>query len=72
MLRLLVKKIVHKNEEATGDPIGNKIADKIKAKPSKKSHNEEIQSNEINNKIPKERYIPAKERQKIIDELRLI
>ena len=31
------KKIVHKNAEATGDLIGNKIADKIKAKPSKKS-----------------------------------
>ena len=43
-------------------------------KPSalKKSHNEEIQSNEVNNEIPKERYISPKERQKIIDELRLI
>ena len=39
---------------------------------SKKSHNEEIQSNEVNNEIPKERYISPKERQKIIDELRLI
>ena len=44
------KKIVHKSAEATGDLIGNKIADKIAAKPSpkdvastsKKSHNEEI------------------------------
>ena len=56
--------------EATGDLIGNKIADKI-ASASKKSHNEEIQSNEVNNEIPKERYISSKERQKIIDELRL-
>ena len=39
---------------------------------SKKSHNEEIQSNEVNNEIPNERYISPKERQKIIDELRLI
>ena len=38
----------------------------------KKSHNEEIRSNEVNNEIPKERYISSKERQKIIDELRLI
>ena len=30
------KKIVHKGAEATGDLIGNKIADKITAKPSKK------------------------------------
>ena len=66
------KKIVHKSSEATGDLIGNKIVDKITAKPSKKSHNEEIQSNEVNNEIPKERYISPKERQKIIDELRLI
>ena len=65
------KKIVHKSAEATGDLIGNEIADKITAKPSKKSHNEEIQSNEVNNEIPKERYISPKERQKIIDELRL-
>ena len=28
------KKIVHKSAEATGDLIGNKIADKIAAKPS--------------------------------------
>ena len=73
------KKIVYKSAEATGDLIGNKIADKITAKPSpkditsasKKSHNEEIQSNEVNNEIPKERYISPKERQKIDDELRL-
>ena len=31
------KKIVHKSAEATGDLIGNKIADKITAKPSKKT-----------------------------------
>ena len=66
------KKIVHKSAQATADLIGNKIADKITAKPSKISQNEEIQSKEVNNEIPKERYIPPKERQKIIDELRLI
>ena len=52
-------------ETATGYLIGNKIADKITAKPSKKSHDEVI------NGIPKERYISPKERQKIIDELKL-
>ena len=72
MLRLLVKKIVHKSAEATGDLIGNKIADKNTAKPSKISQNEEIQSNDVNNEIPKERYISPKERQKTIDELKLI
>ena len=47
------KRAIQKTAEATGDLIGNKIADKITAKPSpkhvisgsKKSHNEEIQSN---------------------------
>ena len=74
------KRAIQKTAEATGDLIGNKIADKITAKPSpkdvtsasKKSHNKEIQLNEVNNEIPKERYIPPKERQIIIDELRLI
>ena len=61
------KKIVHKSAEATGDLIGNKIADKITAKPSKKPHNED----EVINRIPKERYISPKERQNIIDELKL-
>ena len=57
------KKILKKTAKATGDLIGNKIADKIIAKP----HNED----EVNNEIPKERYISHKERQKIIDELKL-
>ena len=65
------KKTVHKSAEATGDLIGNKIADKITSL-SKKPHDKEIQPHEVNNEIPKERYISPKERQKIIDELRLI
>ena len=59
------KKILKETAKATGDLIGNKIADKITAKPSKKSHDEVI------NGIPKEIYISPKERQKIIDELKL-
>ena len=65
------KRAIQKTAEATGDLVGNKITDKITS-ASKKSRNEEIQSNEVNNKIPKERYISPKERQQIIDELRLI
>ena len=59
------KKILNETAKATGDLIGNKIADKITAKPSKKSHDE------VNNEILKERYLSPKERQKIIDELKL-
>ena len=65
------KRVIQKTAEATGDSVGNKIADKVTS-VSKKSHNEEIQSNEVNNEIPKDRYISPKERQQIIDELKLI
>ena len=50
------KRAIQKTAEATGDLIGNKIADKITS-ASKKSHNEKTQSNEVNNEIPKERYV---------------
>ena len=63
MLKLLAKKILKETTKATGDLIGNKIADKITAKP----HNKD----EVINGIPKERYIFPKERQKIIGELKL-
>ena len=53
------KKILKEIAKATGDLTGNKIAEKITAKP----YNED----EINN----ERYISPKERQKIINELKL-
>ena len=58
------QKVLKETAKATGDLIGNKIADKITS-ASKKSHDEVI------NGIPKERYISPKERQKIIDELKL-
>ena len=57
------KKILKETAKATEDLIGNKIADKITTKP----HNKD----EVINGIPKERYISPKERQKIIDELKL-
>ena len=68
------KKIVHKSAEATGDLIGNKIADKITVKPSpknitsasKKSHNEEIQSNEVNNEYQKRDIFLQKKGEKLL------
>ena len=69
------KNAIQKTKEATGDFIGNKIADKITS-TSKKSPKElsstMLHSNQANNEIPKERYISPHERQQIIDELRLI
>ena len=57
------KEILKETAKATGDLIGSKIAGKITAKP----HNKD----EVINGIPKERHISPKERQKIIDELKL-
>ena len=57
------KEILKETPKTTGDLVVNKIADKITAK----QHNKD----EVINGIPKERYIFPKERQKIIDELRL-
>ena len=65
------KRAVQKTAEATGDLIGKKIADKI-ISASKKPRDEESSSTEVNKEIPKERYISPKERQQIIEELRLI
>ena len=42
MLKLQVNKILKETAKATGDLIGNKIADNITAKPSKKSHDDEV------------------------------
>ena len=58
------EKILKETAKANGDLIGNKIADKITS-ASKKSQDE------VNNEILKERYISPKDRQKIIDELKL-
>ena len=66
------KRAIQKTAEGTGDLIRNKIAHKITAKLSKNHKMKKIQSNDVNNEIPKKRYISPKERQKIIDELRLI
>ena len=65
------KRAIRKTAETTRDLVGNKIADNITS-VSKKSYNKEIQSNECNSEIPKERDISPKERQQIIDELRLM
>ena len=68
---------IQKTAEATGDLIGNKIAGKI-TKPatelhSKELHNsDEIKEEDVEIATPKKKYISPEERQKIIDELRLV
>ena len=69
-LKIAGKRAVQKTAEASGDLVGNFIANKITSiskKPASEPH-----SNAASNETPKERYMSPQERQKIIDELRLI
>ena len=72
------KKIVHKSAEATGDLIGNKIADKISSmgrskklgsavKPRRKKEKDETNIMEETQEI----YIPPEKRKQIIKDLKL-
>ena len=70
------KRAIQKTAEETADLIGNNIADKItstsKELHSKQSLKNALKTDENELNIPKEKYIPPKRRQQIIDELRLI
>ena len=57
------ERVVQKTSEATGDMVGNKIADKITSLGKTKSKKEENEKQEI--------CIPPEKRQQIIDDLRL-
>ena len=65
------KRAIQKTAEATGDLIGNKMADKIK-NVSKKSPKELHSQNEDELGKPKKSYVSREKRQQIIDELRLV
>ena len=72
-LRTASKRAIQKTAEATWDLVGNKIAEKITSYSKKSSDRPTyLHSNESNNDIPIERYIYPKEKQQIIDVLRLI
>ena len=60
------KKIVQKSAEATGDLIGNKIADKITSPEKSRNKEKENETNEV-----EEIYIPPEKRQQITDDSRL-
>ena len=67
------KRATQKTAEATGDLISNKIVDKITS--VLKKFTKELQNNEKEVDTPKKkkkRYISPEERQKLIDELRLV
>ena len=69
------KRAIQKAADSTSDVIGNKIADKITSVSKKKSINNNNNNNnnqDVELTTHKKRYISPKERQQIINELRLI
>ena len=75
-LKTASKRAIQKTAEATCDFIGNKIADKITSiskKPLKKLYNNiDNKTEDVELTTNKKRNISPKERQQIIDELRLV
>ena len=72
------KRVIQKRAEATGDLVGNKIADKITVsiKSTTELHSKELPSSDETEDVEltthKKRYMSPEERQQIINELRLI
>ena len=68
-LKTSSKRLIQKTAEATGDLAGNKI---MGVSRNLQQSNSETVTNKHDKEIPKERYICSEERQKTIDDLRLI
>ena len=66
------KRAIQKTPEATGDLIGNKIADKITSASKKSSNNNNNDDDDAELITHKKRYVSPEERQHIINELRLV
>ena len=66
------KRSIQKTAEETDDLIGNKTADKITSVSKKTQNNKSEADSDSLKDIRKKRYIFPKERQQIIDELRLV
>ena len=68
------KRAIQKTTEAARDLIGNKIADKITSVSKKLSNNNNNNNNndDVELTTPKKRYISPEERQRIVNELRLV
>ena len=66
------KRATQKTVKATGDLIGNKIADKITSVSKKPSNDNNNNNEDAELTTHKKRYISPEERQQIINELRLV
>ena len=65
------KRVIQKTAEATGDLIGNKIADKITS-VSKKTSNNNNNNEDVELTTHKKGYISPEQRQQVVNELRLV
>ena len=66
------ERAIQKIAEATGDLVGNKIADKITSVSKKSTKRLPTINEDAKLTTPRKRYISPEERQQIIDELRLV
>ena len=66
------KRAIQKTAEATGDLVGNKIADKITSVSKKSTKKLPTIDEDAELTTPQKRYISPEEGQQIIDELRLV
>ena len=66
------KRATQKTAEATGDLVGNKIADKITSVSKKSTKKLPTIDEDVELTAHNKRYISPKERQQIIDKLRLV
>ena len=66
-LKTSSKRLIQKTAEATGDFIGNKIADRVRkvSKNSKQNHSEKV-TIEYDKETPKERYISLEKDKKLL------
>ena len=71
-IKTVSKRAIQKTAEATGDLVGNKIADKITSVSKKSTKKLPTIDEDVELTTHKKRYISPEERQQIIDELRLI
>ena len=67
--KIASKKVIHKTAEATGDLVGNKIADKTTSIGKPRSKKEKDETNIMEETV--EIYIPPEKRKQIIKDLKL-
>ena len=71
-LKTTPKRVIQKTEEAAGDLIGNKTADKIiQVSRNSQQNNSETVTNENDNEISKERYLSPEKKQGMINDLKV-